>query len=98
MGAEPLGEKARKIQFVGLLKISRDSKMFLVNAGWRKRGSGMRNFFSSLARQRNIAQLLSVSQQKQKSYGSRENVTVFFLMLVPSFKKKGGELKNLSGE
>lgn len=82
-----LVKKPGKIQFVGLLKISRDSKMFLVNAGWRKRGSGMRNF-SSLDRQRNIAQLLSVSQQKRKSYGYKENVTVFFLVLVPSFKKK----------
>lgn len=42
-GAIPPGGKARKMWFLELLKISRESKMFVVKAGWGERG--LRNFF-----------------------------------------------------
>ena len=72
-GAIPPGGKPRKIWFLELLKISRESKLFVVKAGWGERGKEVEKFLSSLARQRNIAQLLSFSK-------NNKNV-IFFLIL-----------------
>ena len=66
--------------FLELLKISRENKMSVVNAGWWERGREGEKFLSSLARQRNIAQLF----------------LSYFISVPSLRKKKRKRLKNLS--
>lgn len=80
--AVPPGGKARKTWFLELLKISRENKMSVVNAGWWERGREGEKFLSSLARQRNMAQLF---------------LSYFILVSSLRKKKKRKRLKNLSG-
>lgn len=60
-GALPPVGIARKMWFLEILKIPRESK-FVVNGSWGKRRREVEKFLSSLARQRNIARLLCLQQ------------------------------------
>lgn len=93
---EPPGGKDRKTWFLELLKIPRESKMSVVNAGWGDRERGvLRNVFS-FARQRNIGQLLSVSNDNKNSIDVKKMLPIPFFFYVRRLLKKWKWLKNLS--
>lgn len=68
------------MQFLELLKISRESKMFVVNAGWGEEGGGEK-FLSSFAKQRNIAQRFSVANNN-KNFTDITQLLLQFLFYV----------------